>query len=140
MLVKTKSRRGAALVEFAVTLPVLLFLIGIAVDYSRVFYQTVTMNYSVRNGALYEFDPLNATQSRYTSYSNAAAADATNLPTAPSFSKTTTSPGDGTTRIKVNAALDFNLISGWGGLTKSRTTRRNLQINQAQLVPDEPAP
>src|SRR5262245_37275806 len=76
---RTRGRRGAALVETAIVLPVMIILVGIAVDYSRIMYSSVTLSGTARNGALYEFDPMNTAESNYTSYSVAAKADGTNL-------------------------------------------------------------
>jgi len=50
-----KSRRGAAAVELAMLLPVLVFLSMAAVDYGRLVNVQLTLQNCARNGALYEF-------------------------------------------------------------------------------------
>ena len=54
-------RRGAAAVELALLLPVLVFCSMMTVDFARVAYVQVTLQNCARNGALYEF----YTQSRF---------------------------------------------------------------------------
>ena len=46
--------RGAAAVEFAIVAPVLALLLVIALDYARVFYDTVTLWNCRSKGPLYE--------------------------------------------------------------------------------------
>ena len=52
---RDQSRRGAAAVELAVLLPVLLFWAMATVDYARLAYAQMTLQNCARNGALYEF-------------------------------------------------------------------------------------
>jgi Flp pilus assembly protein TadG len=137
MLMRTRPtcRQGAALVEAAIILPVLLLLIGIAADYSRIMYSTVTLSGTARNGAMYAFDPLNTTESSYSDYSTAALADAYNLGRNVSVSSST-STVSGTTNVTVTANSTFSMISNWMVLPKSKTVNRSIVVRQAQLVPD----
>jgi Flp pilus assembly protein TadG len=48
-----RSRRGAAVAEFAMLLPFLAFLFMVATDYARIFYYAVIINNCARGGALY---------------------------------------------------------------------------------------
>ncbi len=50
---KRTSRRGAATVELAVLLPFLAFLFVIGVDWSRIFFTTMTIENAARNAAYY---------------------------------------------------------------------------------------
>lgn len=61
------SRRGAAEVELAVILPVLVLLFVVAVDYARVFHYALTVANCARNGALYGRDTASAAESPFTS-------------------------------------------------------------------------
>src|ERR1700723_712886 len=54
-LQKGLARRGAAAVELALLLPVLIFCSMITVDFARVAYVLVALQNSARNGAVYEF-------------------------------------------------------------------------------------
>src|SRR5262249_38652771 len=58
-------RRGAAAVELAVLLPFLAFLFVIAVDWSRIFYYSMTVTNCARNGALWAGDPYTTTLRPY---------------------------------------------------------------------------
>src|SRR4029077_17550677 len=79
----SSPRPGAATVELAVLLPFLVFLFVLAVDWARVFYYSVIITNSARQGALYAGDPLAQSQSPYTSVSDAALADASDLQPSP---------------------------------------------------------
>src|SRR5688500_14469174 len=72
-------RRGAAVVELAVLLPLLVFLFVIAVDFARIFYYSVTLTNCARAGAMYASDPTTSGESAFASTQAAALADATNL-------------------------------------------------------------
>jgi len=130
-------RQGAALVEAAIILPVFLILIGIAVDYSRVMYSSVTLSGTARNGALYDFDPVNTTESNYTSCSNCACADGTNISNNLSISEST-STTNGTTDVTVTANTNFRTLSSWLILPSSQSVNRSIVVRKAQLIPDPP--
>ena len=49
-------RRGQALVEFALILPILLLVLVIAIDFGRLFYLYVGINNGAREGAAYGAD------------------------------------------------------------------------------------
>jgi Flp pilus assembly protein TadG len=133
------SRRGAALVEAAIVLPVMIMLVGIAADYSRIMYSTVTLSGSARNGALYEFDPMNVAESNYGSYSTAASADGTNLGNNLTMSESTAT-ANGDTDVTVNANTRFNTISSWLILPKQQTVNRAIVVRKAQMTPDPYVP
>lgn len=66
-----RRERGSAVVEMALIAPVaILLLIGI-IEFSMVFFATLTMQYAVREGARYgitgrtDLDPATANQQRY---------------------------------------------------------------------------
>jgi Flp pilus assembly protein TadG len=130
-------RRGAALVEAAVVIPVMLMLIGIVVDYSRVFYHATTMDGSARNGALYEVDPITAYESDYASSTQAALADATNITEPVTVSKTT-STVNGNTNVAISVKTTFKPVVRWGILPAQTVVTRTVIVQQAPLVPDEP--
>src|SRR5262245_24006581 len=72
------ARRGAAAVELAVLLPVIVFLFVIAVDFGRVFYFSQVIENCARNGAIYGSN-LTTAQSPYSSIQEAALAEAQTL-------------------------------------------------------------
>lgn len=48
-----KKQQGLAMVEFAVTLPFLLLLLGIMGEMGYIFYQQTVLNKALENGAIY---------------------------------------------------------------------------------------
>src|ERR1700740_250758 len=75
----SQPRRGAATAEFALLLPLLMILALGVVDFCRLFYFSVTITDCAYNGALYLSNTAPTSQSPYTSVSNAALAEASNL-------------------------------------------------------------
>src|ERR1700677_382614 len=98
-LEKRAARRGAAAVELALLLPVLVFCSMMAVDFARVAYVQVTLQNCARNGALYEFYT-KAGFSLPTAWSSLSAAASADAPSAmagdSSFSVAATSPASAT--------------------------------------------
>jgi Flp pilus assembly protein TadG len=143
MVSRTRSRasglrRGAAAVELALLLPVLLmFLLG-AIDWSRLFYHYMTISNCARNGALWATDPYSnpalgtvtssTTHSPYANLTSAALADS-NLSPAPtvSFAKGTDSASNATRGITVvYTFIPFSNYLG-GSITLSRTVWMRVQ-------------
>lgn len=131
------TRHGAALVEAAIVIPVMLVLVGIVVDYSRIFYHSTTMNGSARNGALYEVDPMTTYESDYSSSTQAALVDSTNIVEPVTITRTT-SDVNGNTNVAISARTTFKPIVRWGILPAQTTVTRTVIVRQAPLVPDEP--
>jgi hypothetical protein len=73
----SEARPGAAAVELAILLPLLLFCSMAVFDFSRVAYVQVTLQNCARNGALYEFYKASSYSmpSNWTSLSSAVTAD-----------------------------------------------------------------
>ncbi|MHB8375361.1 MAG: TadE/TadG family type IV pilus assembly protein [Dehalococcoidia bacterium] len=58
-----RGDRGQSIVEFALTLPILLVIVLGAVDYGRVYYRNVQVAQAARNGAAYaSINPPNSNQ------------------------------------------------------------------------------
>jgi Flp pilus assembly protein TadG len=96
---KRDVRRGAAAVELALLLPVLVFTSMMAVDFAQVAYVQVTLQNCARNGALYEFYTMAgfALPGTWTSLSTAASADApSSMSGDSSFTVAATSPASST--------------------------------------------
>src|SRR5204863_18342 len=80
-----RSRRGVAVVELAVLLPLLVMIFLITVDFARVFYFSLTLTNCARAGALYACDPVAAVEregGRWASVHGGQYADETNQPAA----------------------------------------------------------
>src|SRR5690349_5758726 len=96
-------RRGAAAVELAVLLPLLVFLFVITVDFARIYYFTLTLQNCARAGALYASDPFVADESPFASTQAAALADATNITPQPTISQTNGTDIAGRSYVDVKA-------------------------------------
>jgi Flp pilus assembly protein TadG len=129
-------RPGAAILEGGLILPIMIMLIGIAADYSRVVYNSVTISGAARNGAIYEFDPYSYTESNYASYTNAVQADATNLGANLSMSKSTVVLPSGATNVSITVNTNFQMLANWFVLPQQKNVTRTVVIRQVQLLPD----
>ncbi len=106
-------RRAAAAVEFAILLPVLSFFFLIAVDFGRIFYQTVLITSCARNGALYARDSVAQTYSPYSSVQAAAVAAAPNLSPAPQVTSSSGTDASGNGYVQVTVTYQFNTIANY---------------------------
>ena len=84
-----RERRGAAVVELALLLPLLAFIFVVAVDFGRVYFFSLTLQNCARAGALYASDLHVTDESPFASVEEAALADATNLSPAPTIATIT---------------------------------------------------
>ena len=85
-------RRGGAAAELAVLAPLLLFVLIVAIDFCRLFFDYTIITNAARNGALYASDP--SLPSRSTpDFQAAALADANNLNPALTAANVTSSTG-----------------------------------------------
>src|SRR5215472_4420987 len=113
-------RQAAAAAELAILLPVLVFVIVIAIDWARVFWYSQMLTNCARHGALYASDPIAAAESPYLGVQQAALAaepDASNWSPQPSVScgpGTPDSNGNATIAVTVSWALP--LITTYPGV------------------------
>lgn len=125
------DRRGAAAVEFAILLPLLMFLVVVAIDFCRLFHQYTVITNCARNGALYACDPIAALDSPYANVTAAALADAPGLTPTPTVSSGVDDDGN----VEVTVEYEFSLITeflGFGTKTLSHTVRMSV----APALPD----
>ena len=128
-------RRGAATVEFAFCVPLLAFLMVIAVDWARIFYYSVTVTNAARNGALYASDPIGRTMSIYSNVTDAALAEATDLSPPPSVSSANGTDGSGNAFVTVTVSWQFPLVTSYPGISNPTTLTRTCQMRVAPTVP-----
>jgi Flp pilus assembly protein TadG len=129
------ARRGVAAVELAILLPFLAFIFVIAVDWSRIFYYSVTVSNCARNGALYAVDPYSTTKQPYTSVSQAALADAQNLSPPPLVATVSGVDGMGS-YTDCTVTYTFSTISNFPGVKKSTTITRTVRVYTVPKTPN----
>jgi Flp pilus assembly protein TadG len=121
------NRRGAAAVEFALVAPVLVLLFVIAVDYARVFYDTVTLWNCARQGALYMSNLNPSAQSPYTSVTAAAQADSGNFSTQPTVTSSTGTLSE-LNSATVTTTWKFATITNYPGEGGTVSVSRSVQM------------
>jgi Flp pilus assembly protein TadG len=126
---------GAATVEFAILAQLLAFLFVIAVDYARVFYYSLTVENCARNGALYGCDPFNPSQSPYTSISDAALADASNLQPQPTVTSTNGTDSSGNAYVEVTVSWTFTSLTNFPGVPASTNITRTVRMRIEPITP-----
>jgi Flp pilus assembly protein TadG len=129
------SRRGAAIVELALLLPLLAFLFVIAVDYARIFYYSLTIENCARNGALYGSDPFAASQSPYASISEAALADGSNLQPQPTVTSTNGTDSLGNAYVEVTVSWTFASLTNLPGVPSTTNLSRTVRMRIAPTTP-----
>jgi Flp pilus assembly protein TadG len=128
-------RKAAAVVELAVLLPLLVLLFVIAVDFSRVFFFSLTLVNCARAGAIYASDPVVAHESPFSTMEEAALADATNLQPPPMISQTTGTDAVGRTYVEVSAAYTFSTVTGFPGIPHDLQLVRSVRMYRAAVSP-----
>jgi Flp pilus assembly protein TadG len=125
------ARRGAATVELALLLPFLGLVFVIGVDYSRIFYYSVTVTNCARNGAAYGCQDAGKAGDQ-TGIQNAALADGSNLSAGQLSVSSTT---DSSTYVEVTASYPFTTLTRYPGLPSSVTLTRVIRMRVAPAIP-----
>ena len=136
--IQAKQRSGAAMVELAVTLPLLVFFFALCVDYGRVFYFRQILGECARHGAMYLSDEEGAKSSPYASAEEAIKA------TAPDFiaSDLKVSTGSGTNSsgldyVEVTVVYHFTTLLDVPWIPTSQTLSRTVKMRVTPAVPDD---
>ncbi len=138
-----RGRLGMAAVELAVFLPFLVFIFLIAVDFSRIFYCSLTIANCARNGAVFA-SQVNNSQSwqggtAFTNVQQAALADGGNLNPPLTNSNVTVSQGldaDGNSCVTVSVSYTFQTIANFPGIPYSTNLVRKVQMRVAPRFPN----
>jgi len=133
---RTRNRRkGAAIVEFAVLLPFLLYLCIIATDWARLLYFSQCVNDCARSGALWASDEELRMRSRYTTVQAASLAESPGLSPTPTVTQATVvDPGNSKpVWVAVTVAMQFDTISNFPGVPKTQTITRTVRAKVAPL-------
>lgn len=131
---KPCARRGAAVLELAVLLPLLVFLFVIGVDFARLFYHLVTVSSAAREGAIYGSKDMNYALND-AGIKAAALADASSLTPAPTVTSTTGTDAEGHNCVKVTVSWTFNTISRFPGVPDTMILSRTVQMRIAPHLP-----
>ena len=136
MLGCRSGRRGAAAVELATLLPVLVFMAMASVDFARVIYVLVTLQNCARNGALYEFYKTAgfSLPSGWTSLSTAVSADAGSLTLNTPTAATPSPPLATNNYVTVTVSADFSLI-GYPALSGLPLIPGTITLSQSATMP-----
>jgi Flp pilus assembly protein TadG len=126
-----QARKAAAVVEFAVLLPLIIFLFVVAVDYARIFYYSQIIENCARQGALYACDPKAPANNLYSNVSDAALADATNLSPQPTVTSSSGTDSAGNAYVTVTVTWTFKTITTYPGVPSSVTLSRTEQMRTA---------
>jgi Flp pilus assembly protein TadG len=129
-------RRATATVELAILAPFLAFVFVIAVDWARIFYASIVVTNSARNGALYLADPYNQALSPYTSLNQAALADAQNLTPSPTVTSNSGTDTSGP-YVEVTVSYPFQTITNFPGVPASTTLVRTVRMRVAPQFPKQ---
>jgi len=114
-------RRGGAAAELAILAPLLVFVLIVAIDFCRLFFDYTIITNAARNGALCASDP--RYQSLYADFRAAALADANNLNPALTAANVTSSPPTGGL-VSVTVQYQFNMISTYLGFSNVNLSRQ----------------
>jgi len=131
-----KSRRGVAVVELAVLLPLLVFLFLITIDFARVFYFSLTLKNCARAGALYACDPTTADESLFANVQEAARSDAGNFTTPPTVTSTMGTDSAGRLYVAVTAKYTFSTITGFPGIPSNLALSRTVKMYVLSATPN----
>jgi Flp pilus assembly protein TadG len=125
---RESSRTGIAAIELAVLLPFLALVFVVAVDWSRVFYDSVTINNCARNGALYASDPYSMVASSYTNITQAALADAPNLTPTPTVTSAKGTDANGRSYVDCTVSYPFKTVSNLPVVPSTTTIVRTVRV------------
>jgi Flp pilus assembly protein TadG len=135
-------RRGAAVAEMAILLPVLAFLFIVAVDFARLFYFSLTLKNCARNGAYYASDYPGIYG--YGSPSAAALADGSNLSPTPNVTVGYDSSPTGTFTqtspvrpgyVQVTVTWTFNTVTSYPGIPDTWNLSQSEIMEMAPITP-----
>src|SRR5262245_2794442 len=131
-----RRRRGVAVVELAVLLPLLILLFLITVDFARVFYFSLTLTNCARNGAMYASDPLGQVESPFANVQAAALSDATNLTPQPTVTSVNGVDASGRAYAEVTAQYTFRTITKFPLIPSQVNLSRKVRMYIAAAIPN----
>jgi Flp pilus assembly protein TadG len=111
----------------AVLLPFLAFIFLAGIDYSRLFYDYMTITDCARNGALYGM--IDATHAKDTTgIKTAALANASNLSPQPTVTSTTGDDTNDNLYVEVTVAYTFQTVASYPGIASTVNVSRKVRM------------
>jgi Flp pilus assembly protein TadG len=130
----TTSRRAAAVAEFALVLPFLVFAFVAATDFARIFYYSIAVNNCARNGALYgSADTTHALDTA--GIQSAAQVDAINLALSQFGVSSSADSATSPTSVTVTVTYVFSTITSYPGIPSQMTLSRTVQMSVVPATP-----
>lgn len=128
------SRSGAIAVEFAIVLPLIMFMAIIGVDYARVFSRTLILETASRNGAWYGCqNPTNAANTA--GIKAVTLRDLTDISPTPDVSSSTYVAADGNLYVRVTVQQTFTTITNYPGVPQTSTLIRTTDMRVCPTAP-----
>lgn len=124
---KKYARRAAAVVEFALVLPILLVLFLIAADFARVYRFTQAVADCARTGAMYLSNPDVSVKTPYATVEAAVLASAGDLSPLPTVTSRDGIDDQGNRYYEVTVSYQFKLFSRVLGAPSQLTVTRAVQ-------------
>jgi Flp pilus assembly protein TadG len=135
-IARSSRLRGAAVVELAVLLPLLVLIFMVTIDFARVFYYSLSLTNCARAGAIYASDPTTADESPFASIQAAALSDVSNFNPQPTISNSSGVDSQGRTYVSVTANYTFTTITGFPGIPSQVPLQRTITMFQSAGTPD----
>lgn len=130
-----KERRGAAAVEFAIVLPVLVTVLLGVTDFGRVSYTSISLANAARAGAAYaSMNPYSdLTQAAWTTAITSAVTDELSQSSgfntnAVTLTATNTVEASGLSRVSVQVTYPFSTLVNWPGLPSSINIQQTVVV------------
>ena len=135
-----RRRSGAAVVEFALVLPLLLLFFVISMDFARLYYFTQVVSDCARVGALYASNPDLADASPYETVQQAIAEAAHDLDEPPVVVVSEKLDSRGRKCTSVTVSYTGRLITQFVGIPSTYNISRTgyARVYPAALAEDEP--
>jgi Flp pilus assembly protein TadG len=131
-----QCRLGAAVVEMAILLPLLVLCFLLAADFARIYYFSLTLQNCARAGALYAYDPASASESPFSNVTEAAQSDAANLNPKPTITQTGGTDASGRAYVVVSAAYTFSPMASFPPIPKQVNLTRTVRMYVAASKPN----
>jgi Flp pilus assembly protein TadG len=130
---RLRASQGAAVVELALALPLLLFLFVVSVDFARVYYSAQIVSDCARTGALYAANPDLGDKSYAETMEQQILANTTDLSPPPTVTVVYGKDTLGNDYVDVTVSYQFKVIMSYVGIPPyidiTRSSRARLYAN-----------